>query len=203
MSAAVFVVRHRTVDLIAMSALRALRVELGVGDDLVSLSRDDAYALDGAVADIPATLCLGQAHWFNPNKHRHGWFSAPGSVPAALRDGGTWPQEWLSTLQSTDRPDLLDRTGVTWEDWVAAPDGSRPVSLVTWDLERPVTAAPWSDDVRVAKLQLWTLGFASGVSDPVDLARRCAVTTGRREGLLVNPHMEGWSFVDPARETTP
>jgi len=197
---AVFVVRHRTVDLIAMSALRALRVELGMGDRLASLARDDAFALSGEAGSVTREACLAQAHWFNPNKHHHGWFGAEADLPAALAGTGDWPAGWIGGLRATDRPDLLDRDDATWEDWVAA-DPGRAVTLATWDREQPVVAAPWSEAVRVARVQLWTLGLDPGAGDPFDLARRCAVTTGRREGLLVNPHMEGWSFVDGPKET--
>ncbi len=167
MSAYVFALCHRTVDLVAATAGATLQNALGLGERLIALRRDDLYALEGAegAAEEWAAACAEHAAWFNPNTHRHAFFRAQaGAVDAARRfaagaspapDGGlTWPSPWIGALLHTDRADLSGRR-VPWESdrplaagrassdleaWLALPPegGAYAVSLAAFDADDPV-----------------------------------------------------------------
>ena len=213
MSALVFLVRGRSVDLVAMTATRALRDTMGLEGRLHSLLRDDLIVLEGARAEEGEAwteACTSHAHWFNPNKHRHAMVEAVAGALDAARDSAPWPEPWLRKLLHTDRPDLVARHG-TIEDPLEAwtlgreteAEGVHAVTLVSWDHEDAGSALPaghWPDpDVRVLSLVAWTLRLkVAKPAEALELAREVAVTRGRRHGLLVHPHMQGWAQVAPA-----
>lgn len=163
MSALVFAVQHRSVDLVAMSALRALRDELGLGDALSDLRRDELTVLEGASpadADKWVDACTHTQHWFNPNKHRFAMFAAHPGATAAAAGEAAWPEPWLGELLASDRPDLLARlqggdapsgegalrAWLALADPAAGATGPSPVSFAVWQHEGAAGSAPpgWS-----------------------------------------------------------
>lgn len=224
MSALVFAVQHRSVDLVAMSALRALRGELGLGDELASLRRDELTVIEGATvsdADGWVEACTHTQHWFNPNKHRFALFAAEAGATAAAAGEGDWPDPWLDGLLASDRPDLRARLQsgdapsgeAALRAWLALGEGGggagapSPLSFAVWQHEGatgPLPAGPWPDRQRRAtRLVLWSLGLPAGRE--AELAPRALVARSRREGLLVNPHVEGLAQVlgPPLEGSTP
>jgi len=205
MSAYVFCVRHRTVDLVGMTATHALRERMGLGQQLVELRRDDVFAVEGEELGAGAAwaeACLAQAHWFNPNKHRYGLYEArEGALAVAAAQSDEWPVNWLGKLVRTDRPDLDGRTNVAGlESWLAFDSiaGAHAAAMCAWDLEEGLGALPegsWpTTEARLLRGQLWS---AQLIAENEDHARAVlegfAVTTARDQGLLVHPHMEGWA----------
>jgi hypothetical protein len=210
-SAVALLVRHRTVDLVAMTAAHALRSELGLGAELVALTRDDVYVIEGEALGAPEAWsrpCTERAHWFNPNKHRHALFeAAPGAVEA-VRNGTGFPRPWLGRVVSTDRSDLpsatdggrgpdVNRRGLS--RWLALPPrpGVHAVAIASWDLDQAVTSlppGPWPHPrAQLVRLQLWGLAVAGKDAETATArASEVAVTRRREQGLLIHPHVEGW-----------
>jgi hypothetical protein len=203
----VFLVCHRTVDLVAGSAATALRGAMGLGDALIALRRDDVFVVEAAEGNDPAAwaaACAARAAWFNPNTHRHALYTARAGALAAAAGSAPWPAPWLGTMAATDRPDLAGAEGrAHLGEWLALPraDG-HAVSLAAWDLEDPVQRLPrgaWPDPRgRYLPLQLWTLALREQRADRVvDRALEVAVTRSRDRGLLINPHVQRWAVVAP------
>jgi len=222
MRALTFAVQHRGVDLVAMTAARALRGPLGLGSRLVELRRQEAKVLEiggsassasgstpltGTVGDW-AAACTRVAPWFNPNKHRYALFEArPGALAAARQEGG-WPDPWLLRLVSTDRPGPSGAppSSPPLDGWLALPQrpGAYAVTMAVWDREEPERALPsgsWpSPQARVLPLVLWTLAVeARSPQEALQLAEEAAVTRSRERGLLVRPHVEGWTPLGDSR----
>lgn len=209
-----FLVRGRSVDLVAMTARHALQTTLGLGDEVLDLYRDQLVCVAGVDqahgAEWTAAIAARQ-HWFNPNKHRFAsYLSADGALVAAAGKGD-WPSPWLSALVDADRPDLVaardnDRLGDLLAGWMAPPAeaGAFAVSFIAYDLEDGVSPLPHGDWPAPGHdmLQgiLWTIVLRA--DDAVSASARAEeilVTRTRTQGLLVHPHMEGWTAVGAAR----
>jgi hypothetical protein len=199
-----FLVHHRSVDLTAMSAAHALRHDLGLGDDLIGLRRDDVTAIEPAGGDPVewSRACAATAHWFNPNKHRFAFFTAEAGALAGLEHGRDFPRPWLKRILFSDRPDLDVSNGPigfsAWSQWSSRPP-VHVVTLASWDRETGLSPLPhgaWPERTRRARLQLWTLALRAATGEVARaVATDCAVATQRDQGLLVNPHMEGWTML--------
>ena len=213
-----FLVRGRSVDLVAMTARHALRTTLGLGDEVVDLFRDQLVCIadvdESSARDWTAAVAAHQ-HWFNPNKHRFASFLSAGGVFDAVRGRSEWPSPWLSAAVDSDRPDLAaaaasspvkDLLGA----WIAPPSasGAFAVAFMAYDLEDGVSRLPaghWpARDHEILEAQLWTIVLRA---DDADRARTRAeeilVTRTRTRGLLVHPHMEGWMAVGRPRSCEP
>ena len=216
MSSMVFLVRGRSVDLVAMTAFNTLRDTLGLGDEILLLNRDDVFVIEGVQpSDVPAWVeaCKAHQHWFNPNKHRFAACLARDGAVEAARSGTAWPDPWLERRVDTDRPDLVAAgpdAGDPLEDWLglARHEGAFAVPLLAWDREDGIGSLPgahWPDPER-ERLRgvLWTLVLGAASAEAArSRAEELAVTRARRQGLLVHPHMQGSSFVGPARSLAP
>lgn len=209
MSELVLLVRRRGVDLVAMSALTALRGPCGLGDRLVALCRDDGYVLGLSGAFDAAAwerACVARADWFNPNKHRYALYEGqPGALDAA-RGVAAWPSPWLTRRLGSDRPDLAATAGRDeLEAWLALPaqPSTTRHSLLAWQCDDAVAALPhghWPDAATgLVRLTLWTLQLRAGSpDDAARLAEEAAITRTRERGLLVHPHMQGWVWLQAA-----
>jgi hypothetical protein len=207
MSALAFLVHHRSVDLVGVTALHALRSDMGFDQVVISLRRDDAYILEGKGVHADrdwADSCLAQAHWFNPNKHRHAAYEAAPGALAAAQSGAAWPRPWLGKLLASDRPDLAEGEQEGLKGWLAAEtlehDDEHRVTLAAWDRENGLAALPhgsWpSREARMLKAQLWTAVLrAEDLDHACALVQRFALSESRQDGLLIHPHMEGWATV--------
>lgn len=218
MSALAFLVRGRSVDVVAMTAIHALRDTLGFGDEVAGLTRDDFVLVEGvdaAAAEAWQRGFTSQQHWFNPNKHRFAALEVAEGGLRCAREGGDWPDPWARRLVDTDRPDLVARRARGEVDdvlgaWIGAEPraGHYAVPLAVWDREAGIDALPrgaWPDPTR-PRLRgvLWTLTLKS--EDAARASARTeelAVARARRQGLLLNPHMEGHAAVGPARALDP
>jgi len=213
-----FLVRGRSVDLVAMTAGRALRTTLGLGDEVIDLFRDQLVCVAGVGKSSAASwtgAVLAHQHWFNPNKHRFASYISSDGALAAVAGGGTWPSPWLSELVDTDRPDLVagrdaGASGDLLAAWMAPPPepGAFAVSFIAYDLEDGVSRLPtghWPDTKQdVLRAVLWTL-ILHALDREAAMARaeEILVTRTRTNGMLVHPHMEGWTAVGAARPCNP
>jgi hypothetical protein len=213
-----FLVRGRSVDLVAMTARRALQETLGLGDEVVDLYRDQLVCI--AEVGEPAAghwteAVAGRQHWFNPNKHRFAsYLSSPGALDAA-RGSGDWPSPWLQALVESDRPDIVAaQEAGTQQDllsgWIApvAASGAFAVAFIAYDLEDGVSRLPaghWpAPGHEKLEAQLWTIVLkADDAARALSRAEEILVTRTRTRGLLVHPHMEGWMAVGRPRPCQP
>lgn len=213
-----FLVRGRSVDLVAMTAGRALRTTLGLGDEVVDLLRDQLVCIagveDSTAGDWTAAVHAHQ-HWFNPNKHRFASYLSSDGALAAVAGSGAWPSPWLRELVDTDRPDLMaardaGALGDLLAGWMAPPvvSGAFAVSFIAYDLEDGVSRLPaghWpGTEQQILQGVLWTLILRAPDAEAAKArAEEILVTRTRTDGMLVHPHMEGWMAVGAARPCEP
>jgi phosphoribosylformylglycinamidine (FGAM) synthase PurS component len=153
----------------ARSALEAIRVKMGLADRVRDLTREDVWELEVEAPDVGRARStvehlVGSTNLFaNPNKHR------TRITDAAAKPTGLAPDE-VAILVS-------DREGNEGQSMLSAVErlGVRAI----------VGARKW---VR------WSvrLDRVPSAEEPgiLDLIRRIGVATGRREGLLCNPHCQ-------------
>lgn len=184
---------HKGVDLHAATARRVMRDRLSGGERLADLRRCEFHVFGGPLAragDATATAAatptlatlLATGRYYNPNKHRYGYFA--GDCAFAWADGGGgalpdgWPGPALAADAGTAGPGLLD-------DLLggAAPAGHLAVDVAAWTRGQAgglVSGVLWRLVVR------GTDAAARAAGEGLVVAR------GGREGLLVNPHMDCW-----------
>lgn len=213
-----FLVRGRSVDLVAMTARHALQTTLGLGDEVVDLTRDQLVLIAGvdepSAGDWTAAVAAHQ-HWFNPNKHRFAsYLSADGALDVA-RGEGSWPSPWLQRLVDTDRPDLVAAQGSgpgpdPLSAWMAPAraSGAFAVGFIAYDLDDGVSRLPaghWpAAGHEKLEALLWTIVLKAEDADRARArAEEILVTRTRTQGLLVHPHMEGWTAVGRPRPCEP
>ena len=86
--------------------------------------------------------------------------------------------------------------------------GAFAVSFIAYDLEDGVSPLPhghWpKNDQEMLHGILWTLVLRAKDADAArERAEEILVTRSRTEGMLVHPHMEGWTAVGAARPCEP
>jgi len=167
----------------ARSALEAIRVKMGLGDDVVGLAREDLWELDveaeSPVAALAVATRLVEATnlFVNPNKHRHA-LTAVGAIPGV---------------------DLApDEVAVLVSDRETGGSASM-LATVRRSGERSVAAVRRCARWRVRL----TEAPAPAKPELVSLIRRIAVTESRTEGLLSNPHSQTARAVFPWGEEKP
>ncbi len=179
---------HKGVDLHAETAERVVRRRLDGGEALCGLYRAEFHTFwhdEDEPAPETVERLLGIGRFFNPNKHHHAHFRRVAGTAAWSDDasrGGPLPADWPGDPVGTDLPgdpagayDLL--LGGAPRDGAVAAD---------------VCAFPLGEAGPVVSGVAWRLVFAPGTEEPADLAARLTEAHGAREGLLVNPHMQGW-----------
>jgi len=185
---------HKGVDLHAATAGRVMRRRLEGGEHLAGLARAEFHTfwqVEGEPEPASVERLLTVGRYFNPNKHHFAHFVLRGAgepwgaVPAR---GDPLPGGWPGEVAATDLPagggDVLDRL------LGGAPDGGAPAV--------DVCAFPLGETSAVLTGVLWRLVLAPGAPEPAALAGRLVEARSAREGLLVNPHMQGW-LASPAR----
>lgn len=180
---------HKGVDLHAETAFRVARRDLDGGERLLGLHRAEFHTFwhdAGTAAPERVERLLGVGRFFNPNKHHHGHFrlegaEAPWLDAAAPARGEPLPAGWPGETVATDLPraddvrnDLL---GGTPSDGTVAVD---------------VCAFPLGEEGPLLSGVVWRLVFDAETEDPAAAAAVLTIARGAREGLLVNPHMQGW-----------
>ena len=178
---------HKGVDLHAATAWRVMRDRLRGGERLVALRRAEYYTYwedDPDGRRLAELLDTGRC--FNPNKHHYGHFAladagAAWSGNEADCRGGNLPAGWPGEARGSDLP--------AGGDLYARLLGGAPAApLAAVD----VCAFPLGESGPVLGGVLWRLVLETGREGAGELADRLVVARGSREGLLVNPHMQGW-----------
>jgi len=174
---------HKGVDLHAATAVRVMQRRLGGGDALVALHRCELHTLWEAPGVPSVAELLEVGRYFNPNKHNYGHFrlagtTAPWTVGAGAALDAAWPGEAVASS-------LLPLPGDLYERLLG---GALPEGCVAVD----VAAFPLGETGPVVSGVLWRLVLADDGRDPSRLADRLAIARAGDQGLLVNPHLEGW-----------
>lgn len=179
---------HKGVDLHAETAGRVMRRRLDGGEALTGLYRAEFHTFrheEGEPSPELVERLLGIGRFFNPNKHHHAHFRRMTEAVDWIEDaarGGTRPEGWPGDVVGTDLP------GDGTDAYERLLGGVLPDGAVSAD----VCAFPLGETGPVLSGVVWRLVFAPGTPEPLARAARLAEARGAREGLLVNPHMQGW-----------
>jgi hypothetical protein len=167
----------------ARSALEAIRVKMGLGDEVVGLAREDLWELDveagspEAARAVVARLVEATNLFANPNKHRH-LLAAAGAAPGA----DLAPDEVAILVSDREVAGAVSTLAAVRRS------GERSVAAVR-------RCARWR--VRLARPP------TPGNPGLLPLLRSIAVTESRTEGLLSNPHSQTVRAVFPWGEEKP
>lgn len=177
---------HKGVDLHAATALRVMQERLEGGEVLRGLFRCEMHTFGNGGHGFTAERLLSAGRYYNPNKHHFGHFeeaAVPGmfSLSGPARDRAL-PPNWPGQIQDTD----LDVPAEELYD--ALLGGTLPPDCCAVDL----ASFPLGQDDFLVSGVLWRLILKTDPSTAADLGERLAVARGRKQGLLINPHMEAW-----------
>jgi phosphoribosylformylglycinamidine (FGAM) synthase PurS component len=155
----------------ARSALEALQEKMGLRESVRDLAREELWEVDVDAGSTDAArstverLVQTTNLFANPNKHRYEIAAADESGSSAAL-GADEVAVLVSDRESTVGPSVLSAIRGTGVD----------------------------DVVAVRKWTRWRIGLtqapAEGDPEVLDLITRIGVATGRRDGLLSNPHSQ-------------
>ena len=196
MTRTVLLTSHKGVDLHAATAVRVMQDRLAGGDRLAALRRCEFHVLPDGTDGWSSARLLDTGRFFNPNKHHYGLFSHSGSG-AGDDTGEPLPAAWPGEVRGTDLEALASDSAGLYDRLLGGdpPAGCTAVDVASWsrDGTGPVTSGV-----------LWRLVLAAEPDEAGTLAETLAVARSRKEGMLLNPHMEAWRTAvrpGPGRET--
>jgi len=166
------------------SALEALQEKMGLRDRVSDLSREELWEVDvdaSTIEEARATLdgLVRRTNIFaNPNKHRY--------VITELGESGSDDDAGAPAMSSAAGGDLAaDEVAILVRD---------RESTVGESVLSAIRGMGVDDVVGVRKWTRWRVGLTKSPArgDPavLDLIQRIGVATGRRDGLLSNPHSQ-------------
>lgn len=179
---------HKGVDLHAASALLVMKDRLEGGDRLVNLLRCEMHTFWDHPEGIDVARLLDTGRYFNPNKHHYGvftteagdgpWFDCTDCRGRTLAAG--WPGRLAGTdLVGLDDPKALYNTLLGGDPGA----GLSAVDVVSFELGQ---SGPVLSGV------LWRMVLEGEADESAAIGMNLAVARGRKQGLLINPHMEAW-----------
>jgi hypothetical protein len=176
---------HKGVDLHAASAVRVMQDRLEGGDHLTSLHRCELHTWRDDPAGVSLTRLLDTGRYFNPNKHHYGFFVLDGAPAWEDTRGGDLAPGWPGDLKGTDVDELATDGPSLYTGLLggAVPEGHHAVDVASWSRDQ---------DGPVISGVLWRLVVQGGTEDAARLGESLAVARSRKQGLLINPHMEAW-----------
>jgi hypothetical protein len=179
---------HKGIDLHAQTAVKVMRDRLAGGQRLLGLHRGEFHTFWGKDRqDLTASRLLQMGRCYNPNKHRYGHFVLAGDLEPwyagqhACR-GGRLPADWPGEPLGSD---LACPAASLYDQLLGGPPppGGTAVDVCTFALGE---GGPLLEGV------IWRLVIEDGDADATEVADDLIVARSRRQGLLVNPHMQGW-----------
>jgi len=174
-------VRLKTADLVAGTALEALRRDLGYGDVVAGILREDYWAVDVDPGDDPEGFALwltrGTKAFINPNKHK---------VSIKL-DG-----KWLERLPYPTPPDGCFARGAI----VSYKEDERAI-LKRGTLRQTLRLEGRVGAVSCGVFWLFMLRAASE-GEAAKLLSEISETHSMKQGLLANPHSQEVTYIDLA-----
>jgi hypothetical protein len=173
---------HKGVDLHAATALRVMRDRLEDGDRLTGLFRCECHTFWDETFGGGSDRLLQVGRYYNPNKHRYGVFVQEGAQRPWFADcGRKLDGSWPGPVRQGDPAEAAD----LYEHLLG---GAVPPGHCGFD----VVAFPRGERGPVLSGVLWRLVIAGGVAETARAGENLAVARGRKQGLLINPHMEQW-----------
>lgn len=179
---------HKGVDLHAASALLVMQDRLEGGDLLVNLWRCEWHTFWGTPSGWDAARLLDTGRYFNPNKHHYGVFDEPtagADWSAAETAGLKLTRSWPGAVRDTDLESLRHDGAALYDALLGgqAPSGCTPFDVVSF--ARGQTGPVLSG-------VLWRLVIRAGAEEAMSVGEKLAVARHRKQGLLINPHMDSW-----------
>jgi hypothetical protein len=178
---------HKGVDLHAATAVRVMQDRLEGGDRLLALRRCELHTWHGEPAGVSMERLLDTGRFFNPNKHHYGHFELI-DAPAWERADNALAAVWPGTVRGTDLTAPAAGAQGLYDLLLggAAPADAVAVDVAAWarDQEGPVTSGV-----------LWRLVVRVPAAEALALGEHLAVARARKQGMLINPHMEAWLAV--------
>lgn len=179
---------HKGVDLHAATALHVMQDRLEQGDRLATLRRCELHSFWGEPAGVTMERLLDTGRFYNPNKHHYGHFETTSSAPAwfdAPTAGHDLESSWPGELKGSDLGAAAGAGPAFYDRLLGGPalPGQTAVDVVSFPLGQ---AGPVLSGV------LWRLLLTGDPASAVAAGTTLAVARHRKEGLLVNPHMESW-----------
>ncbi len=182
----VLLTSHKGVDLHAATASRVMTDRLEGGDKLVALHRCECFTWWEDEANIAMADVLEVGRYFNPNKHSYGHFELEDGQQAWHRlaecAGRQLPSAWPGTMVGSD----LTIAGDELFDHLLG--GPVPENKIAVD----IFTFPLGEERSLLSGVLWRLILTPDGSEPTEQTDHLVRARGIREGLLVNPHMQGW-----------
>jgi len=179
---------HKGVDLHAATALLVMKDRLEGGHQLQGLFRCEMHTFWGEDGGWSMARLLDVGRYFNPNKHHYGHFEMTISGPSWLDEAPTGEildPLWPGSPEATDLEPTADDGGDLYDRLLGgtAADGFTAVDVVSY---------PQGQEGPVLSGVLWRLVIRGDREASLEVGKKLAVASGRKEGLLVNPHMECW-----------
>lgn len=179
---------HKGVDLHAATAVRVMRDRLEGGDRLAALHRCELHTFAADAAGVSAARLLDNGRYFNPNKHHFGHFELEAADAWTDAAGGALATAWPGEARGSDLAALAHDAAQLYARLLGGPvpAGCTAVDVAAWvrDQQGPVTSGV-----------LWRLVLRAGRDEAGRLGELLAVARERKQGLLINPHMEAWRTV--------
>lgn len=182
---------HKGVDLHAASALLVMQERLEGGARLAALHRCELHTFWGTPAGWDAGRLLDTGRYYNPNKHHFGIF-------ASALDGADWfaltaagqrlPASWPGPVLDSDLESESDDSAALYD---ALLGGRVAADRTPYD----VVSFALGQSGPVLSGVLWRLVVRGDRQDAAAVGETLAVARHRKQGLLVNPHMESWLTV--------
>jgi hypothetical protein len=179
---------HKGVDLHAATALRVMKERLAGGERLEGLYRCELHTFWGNPEGVDMDRLLDTGRFYNPNKHHFGHFELETGAPAwfdAPAAGHGLDPRWPGTLRSTDLTPAAGEGPQLYERLLGGTPGA---GLTAVD----VVSFPLGQEGPVLSGVLWRLVLSGDAASAREAGDLLAVARSRKEGLLVNPHMESW-----------
>jgi len=179
---------HKGVDLHAATAQRVMKERLKGGRLLEGLFRCEMHTFWGEEAGVSLARLLEIGRYFNPNKHHFGHFEWAGAKTSWLDKepaGNALDPQWPGVPKGSDLGAAADEVGGLYELLL----GGRPAPGIT---PVDVVSFPRGEKGPVLSGVLWRLLIRGEADAALAAGRSLAVASHRKEGLLVNPHMEVW-----------
>lgn len=179
---------HKGVDLHAATALLVMKDRLEGGGQLQGLFRCEMHTFWSGTGAPTMDRLLDVGRYFNPNKHHYGYFEIKSGGSSWLEEdfaGHHLEAEWPGRTAGTD----LDQAAYEGEGlYHRLLGGAPPAGVSALD----VVSFGRGQEGPVLSGVLWRLWVTGNAETSLEVGRRLAVASHRKEGLLVNPHMESW-----------
>ena len=179
---------HKGVDLHAASALLVMKERLDGGERLVNLFRSELHTFWGDSVPGGMKKLLNTGRYFNPNKHHFGHFSndEAGDPWFKCTDcrGRSVGLQWPGNISGSDIEGDLDSTAL-YNVLLGGPVEDRHTAV-------DFISFPLGQDGPVLSGVLWRLLISGDPASAIEIGHNLAVARSRKQGLLINPHMEAW-----------